>query len=134
MTATGKDTGTLLLCDKLRSTPPPDIVLYVARMVICYQPNDEPTLIHGKMWRRLPTIVWYAEASLWGIKTEISEFSARSSSKMQSSAHSRDTEGTGESCSVAILIGSLGPTITVNRRLLEEERDIWWTSELELSF
>lgn len=86
------------------------------------------------MWRRWPTIEWYAEASLCGIKTEISEFSARSTSEMQSSSHPRDTEGTGESCLVATFIGSLRPTITVNRRLLEEERDIRWTDELELSF
>jgi hypothetical protein len=48
----------------------------------------------GNEWGRWPTIVWYAEASLCGINTEISEFSARSTSEMQSSAHSRDTQGT----------------------------------------
>ena len=67
----------------------------------------------GNEWERWPTIVWYAEASLCGINTEISEFSARSTSEMQSSAHSRDTQETGELCLAVFLIGFLRPTITV---------------------
>jgi len=42
------------------------------------------------------TMVWYAEASLWGIDTEISECSAKSSIETLSGAHSRDPEVSGK--------------------------------------
>jgi hypothetical protein len=64
-------------------------------------------------------MVWYAEASLWGINTEISECSIRSSIEILSAAHSRDPEVPGKLDLAISLINILGLTITVQHSFFE---------------
>lgn len=59
-------------------------------MVICFHTVYERTSIQAV--RLVLTMVWYAEASLCGINTAISDALARSSIEILFAAHSRDTE------------------------------------------
>lgn len=60
-------------------------------MVICFHRDHERTS-HPSNKRKVLTIVWSVDASLWGINIETSESSARFSIEILSAVRSRDTE------------------------------------------
>ncbi len=63
LTVTGRDTCTLLLCDRLRLTDGCRLVLYVTWMVVCFQ-TDHKRTSHPSIKDQGLTIVWSVDASL----------------------------------------------------------------------